>query len=396
MRRLVLYSILVVLIFFILSAVMYLIWSDFITGIGNSDKPVIHLLYTSAGSMPELLNTSQIDAFITYEPVVSTAVLGGIGNEIAQGSDLPPPGKWNNTACNVLVMSDDLVGNDHEVASLISALITAGIERVNDQPQMAENISAQWVFGSGPIISAGAYLDPLEVENRSFPSLIFTPDAEIPNITDTFTSNEDYSSIIEQIQEKSSNNSVFYRGIELLAGSKPNITGDIPTLNIGYLPSCDHYAPLYVAVQDSEYFCDKYGFCLVPPSTEHGRPTHCSLNVDGKAVADVNLVQGSSGGGLMTNMGQGAINIGCLGSVPAEQEIVSGNPAFIIQSINAGGTGLVVNKGLPCSDWNDFVSEIKKRAAEKNPVKIAAVQSSIQEEILLEALQYENIRVSLY
>jgi ABC-type nitrate/sulfonate/bicarbonate transport system substrate-binding protein len=118
--------------------------------------------------------------------------------------------------------------------------------------------------------------------------------------------------------------------------------------------------------------------------------------VDGRVVANVNLVPGSSGGGLMTNMGQNAIDIGCLGSVPAELQIVSGNNATIIQSINAGGTGIVVNNQLPCSDWDSFVSLIKKRSMENNQVKIATVQSSIQEEIIREALNYEGIKVSLF
>jgi len=397
MRRLLIYSILAILVFFILSTVMFLFWTDLAhMKIIDSEQPVVYLVYTSAGSMPELLNTSQIDAFITYEPIISTSVLGGIGKEIATQSDLPPPGQWNRSACNILVMSDNFIDENHEDAALITALITAGIKRVNEDPLLAENISAEWVFGSGPIISAGASLDPMEVENRSFPTLTFTKDANLPNITDTLSNSEEYSAEIKIMDQQYRNNSVYKRSLELLSGSQPNVTGNIPTINIGYLPSTDHYAPLYVAVEDSEYFCNKYDFCLVMSAKEHGRPTYCTLNVDGKVVANVNLVQGSSGGGLMTNMGQNAIDIGCLGSVPAELQVVSGNNATIIQSINTGGTGIVVNNRLPCSDWNSFVSVIKERSMENNQIKIATVQSSIQEEIIREALEYEDIRVNQF
>ena len=70
--------------------------------------PCVSLLYASSGSLPQLLNTGQIDAFLIWEPVVANAELSGIGKRIAVPSDLPPPGKWDDAAINVLVLRDDI------------------------------------------------------------------------------------------------------------------------------------------------------------------------------------------------------------------------------------------------------------------------------------------------
>ena len=51
------------------------------------------------------------------------------------------------------------------------------------------------------------------------------------------------------------NPEVAMRGEQFLNGSAiPPITGDIPTLNIGYLPSSDNFAPLYVMVKGLPVF----------------------------------------------------------------------------------------------------------------------------------------------
>ena len=98
----------------------------------------------------------------------------------------------------------------------------------------------------------------------------------------------------------------------------------------------------------------------------------------------------------MTTIGQKALDGAYVGSVPAELQIALGNPALIIQSINTGGSGLVVANGSPLRDWNDFVQWTKIRSEAGRPVVIASVQSSIQEEMVREAFAYENITVILY
>jgi hypothetical protein len=194
------------------------------------------------------------------------------------------------------------------------------------------------------------------------------------------------------------NPAVSVRGRQFLNGSAvPGLAGDIPTLNLGYLPSCDNFAPLYVMVEDSKYFCDQYGFCLVPDDPESSRPVRCTLLVQGVPAAHINLIPGQSGGGLMTTIGQKSLEGAYVGSVPAELQIALGNPSSIIQSINTGGSGLVVDDENPSWDWNSFIQWVKNCNDEKRkPVVIATVQSSIQEDMIREALAYENIPVKLY
>ena len=71
-------------------------------------------------------------------------------------------------------------------------------------------------------------------------------------------------------------------------------------------------------------------------------------------------------------------------------------PSSIIQSINTGGSGLVVGTKAPCRDWPGFVKWAKARSAAGKPLVIATVQSSIQEDMVREACAYENITVTLY
>jgi hypothetical protein len=190
---------------------------------------------------------------------------------------------------------------------------------------------------------------------------------------------------------------VMDRALLFLNGSEVPQTGaTIPTLDIGYIPSSDNYAPVYVMVKDSQYFCDRYGFCLVPDNPSLSRPVECTLFVNGTPAAHINLIMGQSGGGIMTTIGQNAIDGAYVGSFPAELQIALGNPSLIIQSINTGGSGLVVAHGSALQDWDDFVGWVKSRSAAGDPVVIATVQSSIQEDMVREACEYENITVTLY
>lgn len=344
--------------------------------------PSAELLYASSGSMLQLLDTNQIDAFIMWEPVVSDAELAGIGSRVATADDLPPPGKWAATPCCVLVLSKKTIRQYPEIAALLSALTTAGVDRVNENPQQAENITAAWVFGTTQVLTPNGSLNPLVVEEHSFPNIVFT---STPSTNGTGPSPYVNAAVTGQ-------------GNAFLNGSAvPQIlNGTIPTLNIGYLPSSDHYAPLYVLVRDSSYFCSRYGYCLVPSDPTASRPKQCKLLVNGSPVAYVNLVPGQSGGGIMTTIGQEALDGAYLGSVPAEQQIGLGNPSSIIQPVNNGGSGLVVGTKAPCTNWSTFVSWAKVRSGEGNPLVIATVQSSIQETMIREALAYENITVYLY
>lgn len=360
----------------------------------TNNSPSVTLVYASSGMMPQLLNTSQVDAFIVWESVVSTAELGNIGRVIARDADFPPDHKWENSACNVLVMRNDFIRKYPEIASLLSAVTMAGMEQIQKDPATAINITANWVYGTKPIRTAGLYLNPLDVEKEAFKHINFTDSASLPKIS--WIDTPEKTSDINQNHTLVMNESVRIRAEELLAGAEPEISGKPPKVEIGYLPSSDLYAPLYVTVMDHEDVCNAYGFCLAPKPGSSGRPGHCNLIVHNQTVASVDLLPGSVGGGVMTGLGQNAMDVAYIGSVPVLLQISMGNEASVVQSVNAGGTGLIVDNNAPCNDWNSFISWIKTRSLAGNPVILAVPQSSIQEEMIRESLNYEGIQIILY
>lgn len=361
-----------------------------------SDRPAIYLVYASAGTMTQLLNTGQIDAFLVWEPVVSNTGLAGIGKMIASPGDLPPPGKWTDAASCVLVLRNDVIKQNPEQSALLSALTTAAITRIREDPGPAEEITADWVFGKKPILTPGGSLSPPDVEHLSFRNMVFTADALPPQSGIVQHTLSELGTTIYN-PEDMMDPAVASRGRQFLNGTAvPQTPGDLPTFNIGYLPSSDNFAPLYVMVRDSAYFCSRYGFCLVPDDPSSSRPVACTLRVNGTPAARINLIPGQSGGGIMTTIGQEALDGAYVGSIPAEMQIALGNPSSIIQSINTGGSGLVVGTKNPSRDWTDFARWAKSRSTAGRPVIVATVQSSIQEDMLREALAYENISVKFY
>jgi len=360
----------------------------------TGEESTLSLLYASAGSMPQLLNTRQIDAFLAWEPVVANSELSSLGRKIAVPSDLPPPGKWDDMAINVLVLHRNTLRKYPEISGLLSALTTAAIQRTNEDPDPAIAITADWVFGKRPILTPTGALDPLEVERISFANMVFTPSARLPGPL-SFSRAAGVGDPVAGISSNPECEEVRELGRRYLDGTRdlPSGSGRIPTLRIGYIPSSDNYAPLYVMVRDATYFCENYGFCLVPDDPRATRPVLCTLYSAGAPLAKVQLVPGQSGGGIMTTIGQGALDGAYVGSYPAWAQISRGNPSCIVQSINTGGSGLVVYPSAPCSDWESFVQWVNTRSAEGKPVVLATIQSSIQEEMVREACAYENIRV---
>lgn len=384
------------LVFCLVLCIIALNFPDAVPGFSSPRTPTVYLLYASSGSLPQLLNTGQIDAFLIWEPIVSNAELSGIGKRIAVPADLPPPGKWNDAAINVMILRKDTIAEYPDATALLSALTIAAINRTQEDPALAENISAAWVFGNAPILTPVGSLEPLTVEERSFQNMEFTATAvpvESGVVASVAASVPGASYNITNMVDES----VAERGLAFLNGSAvPAIPEKVPTISLGYLPSSDNYAPVYVMVKDSQYFCEKYNFCLVPDTPSASRPVSCTLLYNNTTVAHIKLIPGQSGGGIMTTIGQQALQGAYLGSVPAELQMSLGNPSVIVQSINTGGSGLVVSPGAPCNNWQEFVRWAKARSAANRPVVIATVQSSIQEDMVREACSYENITVKFY
>lgn len=98
----------------------------------------------------------------------------------------------------------------------------------------------------------------------------------------------------------------------------------------------------------------------------------------------------------MTTLGQKALDGVYVGSIPAMMQIGLGNPASVIQSVNSGGSGLVVGESMPCNNWTCFTLTARERSKMGKPLVIATVQSSIQEDMIRGALASENITVVMY
>ena len=353
-------------------------------------QPTVDLLYSTAGSMPQLLNTDQIDGFFVWQPYVAMAREGGMGKILTYSEDLPPNHYWANQPCCVLVMSNRFIGQYPEQARMLSLLTTAGIQYVNDYPNQSEQYTAGWLFGSGKLLIAGKYLDPLTIEHESFPTLHFVNES---------TTLQSYNRSLKH------NQTVAVPGFTITGTSPPlaparvgtqvSSQGGLPLIRFGYLSS-DHDAPLFVLAADPDYFHDHYGLALFAVNPGDERPTLFNLVSGNTTVAKVQLIPGQSGGGLMTIMGQGAIDVAYVGSAPANLQIGFGNPAQVIQPLHTGGSALVVANTSPCNDWHDFTALARIRSSEGEPLVIATVQSSIQETMIREALKTEGFEVRLY
>jgi len=356
----------------------------------TSEQPTVYLLYSTAGSMPQLLNTDQIDGFFVWQPYVAMAREGGIGKILTYSEDLPPNHYWADQPCCVLVMSNRFIGQYPELAGMFSLLTTAGIQYVNDYPNQSEQYTAGWIFGSGKLLIAGKYLDPLTIEHESFPTLHFV----------------NVSSILQSYNRSLTQNPTPpMSGLTLTSTPHPlspargdtqlSPPGGLPLIRFGYLAT-DHDAPLFVLAADPDYFHDHYGLALFAVNTDDERPTLFNLVSGNTTVAKVQLIPGQSGGGLMTIMGQGAIEVAYVGSTPANLQIGFGNPAQVILPLHTGGSALVVANTSPCNDWQDFTVLARVRSSEGEPLVLATVQSSIQETMIREALKTEGFEVRLY
>lgn len=342
-------------------------------GSGNAS---VFLVYTNAGMVLQLLDTGQIDTFYLWEPNPQIASAADVGKIIATQDDLPPKGRWSNEPTNVLVMDQGFIHDNPEPAALLSALTSAGCQYIIDFPEKSVNYTVRWLYGNKSIIVGNKTLNPTDIESKSMKELIFEP---------VKTGHPDL--LI--------NSSVVNRGIGILDGGElqPPATR-VPVINFGYLSS-DLHAPLFVLLDDPEYFMEKYGFALIPEDSGTGRHTKARLVAHNQTYAEVNIIPGQNGGGLMSNIGQRVIEVTFVGTTPAQTQIALGNPAEIIQPFQSGGSSLVVSMQSPSSDWASFVTWARERSASGQPLILATVQTSIQETMIREALKEEGIEVSL-
>jgi len=339
------------------------------------------------GSMPQLLSTGELDAVIAWEPTPEILKTKNIGKPIIYSQDLPPNGMWKNHPCCVIVASDDALNNKKLAVDELLKLMVLSTNEINNNKTLAVDASANWLG-----------VDK-EVEELSIPNIkYFTDPNTIINGTVEFVevlnSQNSLSGKLNISDREKIKNVLFdfkpYSEItnEINENITPEVSGEVPTLKVAYLPT-DHHAALFVAAKYPELFKNKYNIYLkeITPKKQY------ELYENGKKIANVELIQVSEGGAkIMTLMAQNQVDVGFNGVPPAVFAIDKGTKAKIISALHGEGSAVVVRSDIPVNNWDEFVNWIKEQHKEGKQVKIGhPLPVSIQYVMIKKALEAEGI-----
>jgi NitT/TauT family transport system substrate-binding protein len=354
--------------------------------------------------MPMLLATKQIDGYIAWQPFVSIGSKSGIGKVVAYSGQLPPVNSNVNHPCCILFARDDLLAQNPDLVTAVSALTQASSKYINEHPAEAADIEADFLVGKGNFTYGNVTVSSVDVLNDAFPTVKYTnePSAEWITGTKKFVATE-----IElgYITGKLKNATTAQLDAELFAfgpyqNAKQQLAlGSIKTppkatkaITIGYLNGDMHSAALHIALKKWQYFNDTYGVTLKPRDLTQTRPEVADLIVNGVPVAEIKLVGGDAGPQVMQMASTDVVQMGYVGVPPTVAAIDKGTPVKIIHPVNTEGSGLVVDVNAPVTDWKSFVTWAQQRSADGKPLKIAAPgKGSIQDVMLQYALKDSNI-----
>jgi len=392
-----------ILIFMALVMCVMVVFTAGCTDTGN-ENATVEILYTGAGTMPGLLATGQIDGYITWQPFVAVALEGDIGKVVSYSQNLPPKGTWSDHTCCVFGANSKALENQ-DVAASLSALMIVGSKYINDYPDNAAALTADWLFSSQNMTYGSVTVSSTDVMKTSIPTIKFSSE-----ITDSWlNSNEafiqsqrDLGIVTSKLASTTKDESaaLLYdfgpydsavKQIETGKFIKPSAAS---TISIGYLPS-DHDAPLFILLKDWEYFKNTYNCYLKPVTEKTGKITDAELYINGQKVTDVKLVEGTGGPQLMTLLQQNAIQYALAGTPPFISAIDKSTGDMnlkILSPLMLEGSGLVVSTSSPANDWDGFVAWIKARSADGKNVVLGDPQlGSIQDVQLKSALEYAGI-----
>ncbi|ABN06552.1 ABC-type nitrate/sulfonate/bicarbonate transport systems periplasmic components-like protein [Methanocorpusculum labreanum Z] len=370
----------------------------------GSDNATVEILYTGAGTMPGLLATGQIDGYINWQPFVAVALEGDIGKVISYSQDLPPKGTWTNHTCCVFGANSKALENP-EIAASLSALMILGNKYINDNPDNAAVLTADWLFSSQNMTYGNVTVSSIDVMKTSIPTIKFSSEVTeswMDSNQAFILSQRELGLVTSKLATTSADESAEilydfgpYESAVLQVESGTFITpAATSTISIGYLPS-DHHAPLFVLLKDWEYFKDTYNCYLKPVTEKTGKITDAELYTNGQKIADVKLVEGTGGPQLMTLLQQNAIQYALAGTPPfisAVDKSTGDMSLKILSPIMLEGSGLVASVSSPANDWNSFVSWVKSRSAEGKNVVLGDPQlGSIQDVQLKAALESAGI-----
>ncbi len=356
----------------------------------------VELLYCKGVNlMPMLLATGQIDGYFAWQPCLSMAEKSGIGKTVVLSRDFPPG--WQNHPCCVLVAKDRLLDDHLDLVSAFCYLNILAVQWVRENPQASTEIAADWLMGSRNYTLGESAIPSQEVFENSRPTLIFSTE---PN--DTWRRSMDgFVTQMIRLLDASTGDQIDLQNISLLDLRPYNAAKVmIPTgkfdsprpmqqkLLIGYL-MIDHQAPLFAAVKNWKYFYDRYGIAL-EPQDDAKRPSVLDLVVEGKKVAEVELVSAPTGQTLMTLMNQGCLDMAYCGVTPAIGSIILGGDDKIILPVQNEGSGLVLQADSNVKDWEDFVALAKERSAKGRPLKLGDPDLGTITDVILQAAFNES------
>ncbi len=374
---------------------------------GSSDVKV-EILYAGVGNMPQLMESGAVDAAIAWQPFVAVIEEGQIGKVISHSEDLPPAGKWEGHTCCVFGANSHALANP-EVAADLTALMILGNEYITANPEKASVLIADWLFASQDLTYGGVTVNSVDVMKASIPTIQFSgevTDAWIQSNEDFVQSQRDLGLVTGKLANTNSEEtaallfdfSAYDAAQDILASAKfLDPKSAVKDISIGYLAS-DHDGPLFVLLKDWQFFKENFNTYLKPVTEKVGKIDKAELYINGKKVANVNLIEGSAGPQLMTLLQQNQIQYAVAGTPPFVSAIDKASSAVdikILAPIMMNGSGLLVSNDAPADDWDSFVTWIKERSAAGKMVVIADPQlGSIQDVQLKAALDSAGIGYS--
>ena len=124
--------------------------------------------------MPMLLATKQIDGYIAWQPFVSIGTESGIARLVVYSGQLPPAGSNINHPCCILFARDDLLAQNPDLVTAISALTQASSTWINEHPSEAAEIEADFLVGKGNFTYGNVTVSSVDVLNDAFPTVKYT------------------------------------------------------------------------------------------------------------------------------------------------------------------------------------------------------------------------------
>ena len=142
---------------------------------GPVSQTNVGILYSKGvGPMPMLLATKQIDGYIAWQPFVSIGTESGIARLVEYSGQLPPAGSNIDHPCCILFARNDLLAQNPDLVTAMSALTQASSTWINEHPAEAAEIEAEFLVGKGNFTYGNVTVSSVDVLNDAFPTVKYT------------------------------------------------------------------------------------------------------------------------------------------------------------------------------------------------------------------------------